>query len=183
MPSRQAVSLNLIRVQTPCPASWDAMRGDERVRFCDECKLHVYNLSELSRSQAESLVAEHEGRLCVRYYQRADGTILTQDCGRIRRAMRRTRRFVVAASSAVLCALLAPLGYGSSAPPRLEVQGNPQSTDNAPPLMGDIAPPIAVQGGIQAPPPQPLMGVVAPNPPATQPTTQPANPPATQPAS
>ena len=81
MHARRPVSLNVIRVEKPCPASWDGMHGDDRVRFCDECKLHVYNLSELTRVQAEALVAAHEGRLCVRYYQRKDGTIITQDCG------------------------------------------------------------------------------------------------------
>jgi len=186
MKARVPVSLNVIRVDQPCPASWDAMHGDDRVRFCGECKLHVYNLSELSRAQAEMLVASHEGRLCVRYYQRADGTVITQDCeGGLRAAMRRTRRFVTAAAGTILCAILAPFGLASSTPPRngseqnvvepKEMMGKP-----APPkvLMGDVGP--AVQGGIQAPP---VMGMVAPFPPATQPTTQPtADPATTQPA-
>ena len=51
------------------------MKGDQRVRFCDQCKLNVYNLSEMSRPAAERLVLQTEGRLCVRYYQRADGTM------------------------------------------------------------------------------------------------------------
>src|SRR3954471_17484503 len=109
------ISLNVIRVENPCPAEWEKMHGDARVRFCDECKLHVYNLSSLTRAEAERLVAQHEGRLCVRYYQRADGTIITQDCGGgLRRAMQRTRRLVTAVASALLCAMLAPLGLSSS---------------------------------------------------------------------
>ncbi|MDQ2731127.1 MAG: hypothetical protein M3Y56_05670, partial [Armatimonadota bacterium] len=31
-------------------------------------------------TEAENLVAEKEGRLCVRYYKRTDGKVLTSDC-------------------------------------------------------------------------------------------------------
>src|SRR5215467_14976203 len=74
--------LDNIRVASPCPASWEKMTGDDRVRFCQECKLNVYNLSEMTRLEAEKLIANREGRLCVRFYRRADGTILTRDCPR-----------------------------------------------------------------------------------------------------
>jgi hypothetical protein len=56
------------------------MVGDERVRFCDQCSLHVYNLSDMTRREAESLVTNTEGRLCIRFYRRTDGTILTRNC-------------------------------------------------------------------------------------------------------
>ena len=69
-----------LTIASPCPASWDEMKGDERVRFCDECELNVYNLSDMSEEEALKLVEEREGRLCVRFYQRKDGTVLTQDC-------------------------------------------------------------------------------------------------------
>ena len=72
--------LDNIRVASPCSASWDAMTGDARVRACGDCKKSVYNLSELTRDEAEALIIEHEGRLCVRYFQRKDGTILLKDC-------------------------------------------------------------------------------------------------------
>ena len=58
------------------------MQGDERVRFCEQCALHVYNLSAMTASEAENLVLEKEGHLCVRFFQRNDGTVLTQDCPR-----------------------------------------------------------------------------------------------------
>ena len=70
-----------VRVASPCPTSWDNMEGDERVRFCSLCSLNVYNLSEMTAKEAASLVTQHEGRrLCICYFQRADGTMLTQDC-------------------------------------------------------------------------------------------------------
>ena len=72
--------LNNLKIASPCSADWDAMTGDERKRFCSDCKLHVYNLSGMTKYDAENLLRLSEGRLCVRYYQRPDGTILTRDC-------------------------------------------------------------------------------------------------------
>src|SRR4051812_42669277 len=74
------ILLENVRIASPCVADWDDMRGDERVRFCGRCDKNVYNLSALSRADAEALVNEKEGRMCVRFFQRADGTMLTADC-------------------------------------------------------------------------------------------------------
>jgi len=72
--------LSHIRIAAPCRADWERMRGNERVRFCGECSMNVYNLSNMSKKDAEALILSAEGRLCVRYYNRADGTILTANC-------------------------------------------------------------------------------------------------------
>jgi hypothetical protein len=56
------------------------MDGDDRVRFCRPCGRHVFNLSAMTRDEAETLVNRHEGRVCIRVYRRADGTLLTRDC-------------------------------------------------------------------------------------------------------
>ncbi len=72
--------LDNIKIASPCSADWDEMMGNERTRFCGECKLNVYNLSGMSQREAENLLLNSEGRLCVRFYKRADGTILTKYC-------------------------------------------------------------------------------------------------------
>src|SRR5688572_1756724 len=72
--------LDKVKMASPCPADWSQMYGTERKRFCGECKLNVYNLSGMTRDEAEALVMNAEGRLCVRFYRRDDGTILTKDC-------------------------------------------------------------------------------------------------------
>lgn len=93
--------LGRVRVATPCPTSWEAMEGDDRVRFCGLCQLNVYNLSEMTRDEAASLVARTEGRLCARLYRRADGTLITKDCpvglAAVRRRVRRAAAAVFAA--------------------------------------------------------------------------------------
>ena len=56
------IPLEVIDIPDPCPVDWNDMRGDERVRFCRHCALHVYNLSAMTRDAAERLVAEREWR-------------------------------------------------------------------------------------------------------------------------
>jgi hypothetical protein len=169
------VSLDVIQIQNPCPADWDAMRGDDRVRFCGECKLHVYNLSAMSKTQAESLIASREGRLCVRYYQRADGTVITEDCSRIRRALRRTKLLLTGAGSALMMLMLAPFGFGNIKP---NLPASP-ADQHVPAIQGDICGPAPVLMGKIAPP-IPVMGEIGPVAPSTQPATQPTTAPTTQ---
>ena len=74
--------LDHLRIAAPCSANWDEMFSfeDKRVRFCSDCNLNVYNLSGMNKQEAEVLITKTEGRLCVRFYRRADGSILTQNC-------------------------------------------------------------------------------------------------------
>jgi hypothetical protein len=80
--SKLTSPLDHVKIAAPCPADWDQMFSfeDERVRFCSQCDLNVYNLSNMSRQEAEALITKTEGRLCVRFYRKADGSILTQNC-------------------------------------------------------------------------------------------------------
>jgi hypothetical protein len=95
-------SLDVIEIASPCEVSWEAMDGDERVRRCDACKLSVYNIAELSRAEAEELIRSSEGRLCVRFFRRSDGTILTRDCPVGLRAVRRQIARMVVAIGALI---------------------------------------------------------------------------------
>ena len=76
----ERVSLNKIRVAAPCNAEWKWMYGTDRVRFCPQCSKNVYNLSAMTREEAELLILRNEGRLCARFYRRKDGTIITTNC-------------------------------------------------------------------------------------------------------
>jgi len=93
--SRRLPVLDNLRVAAPCSVAWASMPGDERVRACAECQQHVYNLTAMTRDQAEALIRDKNGKLCVRYFQRADGTILLADCA-VGVARRRRRRLVIA---------------------------------------------------------------------------------------
>lgn len=102
--------LEHVRVAAPCPADWEQMRGTEQVRFCEQCSLNVYNLSDMTRKDAETLIMKTEGRLCVRFYRRADGTIITSNCPVGLAAIRRRASRIVRAALSTVLTFLAGLG-------------------------------------------------------------------------
>ena len=81
--------LDAIAVHTPCEVPWDSMTGDNRVRFCGHCRQNVYNIEALAPAEAVRLIGAREGRLCVRFHRRRDGTVVTADCWARLRAARR----------------------------------------------------------------------------------------------
>jgi hypothetical protein len=99
-----------IRIASPCSMDWNAMTGDERVRSCAACNKQVFNLSALTRQEAEALIVEKAGDLCANYYQRKDGTILLADCS-IGIRQKRTGR-VLAAGIVALLGGAAVAGFG-----------------------------------------------------------------------
>ena len=152
--------LDNIRVASPCSADWTKMTGDDRARFCGDCKQNVYNLSEMTRDEAEALIGDREGRLCVRYYQRADGTILLKDC--TVGVRRRRRRRVIAAGVA---ATLAGAATGYVVHERHQdqeelVMGYAPRVEPAPAI--EPAPVIEMQGQAIQRDPAPTMGRLAP---------------------
>ena len=119
------VNVTNIRVASPCPADWEKMIGDERVRHCAECNLNVYNLSAMTERQVQELIAASRGkRLCARFYRRADGTILTQDCPWSLRTLKRRASRIAAAVLAAMMSIGVAFGKNSSQ------QSSPQQAAN-----------------------------------------------------
>ena len=154
--------LDNIKIAAPCTADWKFMLGNDQVRFCGQCSKNVYNLSAMTREQAEALIRRMEGQLCVRYYMRPDGTVLNANCPiGLRAAHQRVRR-ITTAIFALLISFFANLGLLS-----LLGKGKPPIS----PVMGGIAfpyvPPseVGYKGepsvGMVAPPGPPSMGGVA----------------------
>jgi hypothetical protein len=104
-------TLENIRIASPCRADWNEMTGDDRTRTCATCAKQVFNLSEMTRAEAEAVIAEKHGNLCARYYQRADGTIMLADCT-VGGSGARARSFVLATALAA-GAVYAKLHRGS----------------------------------------------------------------------
>ncbi len=139
--------LNNIRVASPCSANWDEMYGNDRKRFCGACKLNVYNLSGMTRVEAEDLIRQSEGRLCVRFYSRADGSVITQDCPVGWARVKQRAKSVVTAVFSVLLGLFSGIFFVS-----MFSKQEPRAT------MGDM-----VVRPITPDTPQPMMGAIAVN--------------------
>lgn len=151
--------LTNIRVAAPCPARWADMTGDDRARFCAQCQKHVYNLSEMTAEDASDLIREREGKLCVRFYQRADGTVLTADCPAGAAAVCKRLKSLAAAAVALLFACVAMNNLAGEAKRRPERRPRPkvyQAWDDAVSAVRDFVnprPPPVIMGKICAPPP------------------------------
>jgi ankyrin repeat protein len=117
-----------ITIPTACNADWDSMVGNDQVRFCEHCNLHVNDLSAMTRQAAMRLVARSQGRLCVRFIQRPDGEILTRTVPeKLHRIGRRVSRIAAGAFTATLSLSTAPAQTGS------------ESTSSVPPAKAAIA--------------------------------------------
>ena len=130
--------LNNLRIASPCSADWAGMIGTDRKRYCGECKLNVYNISGMTTIEAEQLLTQGEGRLCVRYYRRADGTILTKDCpvgwAKVKERVSR----VATAAFSLLMTLFAGIGIMSFFSKEDEGRNRYEMGDRQP-LMGAVA--------------------------------------------
>jgi hypothetical protein len=149
----EGVRLEDVRIASPCSANWGEMTGDERVRFCGKCEKNVYNLSAMSRDEAEALLQKSEGRLCVRFYQRADGTVMTSDCSiGVRR--KRVRRLAVLAAGVGAAGALASMT--AERPEMRQMGAVARMGDSAP--MGSVAFPDPPAMLDPPPRPQKIMG-------------------------
>ena len=133
--------LDRLHIASPCPADWNAMSGDDRQRHCIACKLNVYNLSGMTRADAETLLRHAEGRICVRYYRRADGTVISRDCPvGVSARLRRVGRHILGAASLLFSVLLGMIGCSPAEPDSpADSSHNGQGADSEC-LMGIIAP-------------------------------------------
>jgi hypothetical protein len=118
--------LDRVRVASPCSAKWDEMVGDERERFCLSCDKQVFNISAMSRPDAEAFLAARVAeKTCIRFFRRADGTILTEDCPTgVRKKRLRVIGAVAVGGGALMAAGAALFGatrhtMGEIAPPRV----------------------------------------------------------------
>jgi hypothetical protein len=148
--SNQTSPLDNIHVASPCSANWEDMFGDARKRFCGDCKLNVYNLSDMTRQDAENLIMSSEGRLCVRFFRRADGTILTKNCPVGWAAVKHRVSRVATAAFSLIAGLFGGIFAFSMfrEQPRTTTMGEMVVT-NATEIKSDVQSNLAVQGGIR----------------------------------
>jgi hypothetical protein len=161
-------TLDDLRVATPCHADWDQMTpvsatDGARARFCGSCEKNVYDLSAMTRGDAMSLIERHEGQVCVRFYQRADGTVLTADCPvGVRAALKRAERRALATMAAGIGAVAALVAFFVGSNPlsrRFQViEQKIEAVVSPPAMMGSPPPPPAMMGEVAPEPEHPTMG-------------------------
>lgn len=69
--------MRMLPIAKPCRESFADMSGDEKMRFCDKCQKHVFDLSSRTEEEARALFREKRGeRTCVRFAKDASGNVL-----------------------------------------------------------------------------------------------------------
>ena len=62
-----------------CPIEWEQMEklsAEDRVRFCHDCKLKVYDMLGLDSSALWELMKENDQRICGQVYIRKDNKVV-----------------------------------------------------------------------------------------------------------
>jgi hypothetical protein len=156
--SNERISLEVLSLASPCDASWESMAGNERARFCKHCQKHVHNLSAMPRDEAERLVCEAAGSLCVRYARDEAGRVMTLDYEPMPNGRKR-RWWVVSLSAGSVAAAIAgalwgwaspkpkptPVVVGALLPPSMRSAPAGQSTAGCDSVLGKVPAPASSQ--------------------------------------
>jgi hypothetical protein len=162
--------LDSVRIAAPCPVAWESMTGDARVRHCDQCNLKVFNISDMTRDEADAFLRDAAGiraaggRVCAGFWRRGDGTILLKDCpvglAKVRAALAR-KMSRIAAALALLVGAGAAVG-GKSEETRLKwrepFSAIARALNPVAPFLGPMVRPQQrwLAGSIMIAPPPPL---------------------------
>ena len=149
-----------LQIETPCPMSWGSLKGDDTKRYCSECSLFVHNASQLSRQDAQALVAGADSRVCMRFEYDAAGAPIFLDSQRAESAsalVQRSRtqqlaRWALAAAAGVLAAC----SGNQSTPPPVAPTADPNGGETTS-LMGRVCT-MEVLGDVALPERPELMG-------------------------
>jgi hypothetical protein len=140
--------LGVVKLASPCRMRWNDLEGDDDVvRTCARCDQRVYNLSALTALEARELLLETEGRLCVRFFTRRDGTVITAQCPEGKRL--KVVRMVAGAIGAAVLAVSGALSINTLVSDRLTrlLGANNDALGGGPEILDRRhAPPRAVSG-------------------------------------
>lgn len=131
--SEQSDRLSNIRLAAPCNKDWNNMEGDERVRFCNACEKSVYNISDMSRKDAEEFLRENGVSKCMRIFRRTDGTIVNDNCPVGLRKIRDGFRWAAACVTwAISCSFAVTAAFAQSTQEALIKQLAPENVTDTP---------------------------------------------------
>jgi hypothetical protein len=99
--------LDNLYIASPCTVPWDSMQGDQRKRLCGGCSRNVFNVSDMTKPEAENFLRCNGSNECMVFYRRQDGTILTDDCPVALRKIRDRCKLIINCAAGLLAFVLA----------------------------------------------------------------------------
>ena len=64
------ITLHDLHIPEPCAKNWHEMQGDDKKRFCDFCKKHVHNVTDMPESEFRQLMKANNGKACITIEQK-----------------------------------------------------------------------------------------------------------------
>lgn len=150
-------------VPKPCLEDWDKLTPEARGHFCTVCETKVWNLSDLTKEEAEAFLRERAGEdLCVSYREDDDGRVLHREPAVVP-AARLVRRFPAAAGLSLALAACTPKADApppkeeptAQTEPEAEPETKPEAEAEAPSETGSAAGDTEGDTGDGPPPPEP----------------------------
>lgn len=121
-----------LEIASPCTQDWNTMTAEGKKRFCDQCKKHVHDLSQMSEPEARAVLdAPPAEGLCVRYLYDAFGNVLFD---MVDTRIVPANRLVRAKQALAKGAAMAGLALSVTACMGARQQPPPQVTMGAPPM-------------------------------------------------
>ena len=146
-----------IEIPLPCHVPWADMTGDDRVRFCGDCRQNVYNVAMFTRAEATRLLNDSSGRVCLRIFRRPDGTVITDDCrARLRAARKRGLLIFAGTLLVVFWAQICAQFVGLMGLRRVMSSGGTRANAPTMPMAGAVVPmppPLVESAGAHLPMP------------------------------
>ena len=157
MKNKSESILDNLVIAAPCSIPWESMKGNDRQRDCSGCAKTVYNISDMTKAEAERFLEERGASECMRFYRRTDGTIMTDNCPRALRKIREQYRIVARAVAGVVAVLLsAPTALAQSQPQMLLGKpARPYKTTQSQTALPTTVTPHAYAGGVMLAPREP----------------------------
>lgn len=113
-----------------CGIPWEKMKGTDRVRFCEQCQLQVYDFTKIELPEAEELIFKRENRRGAVLFRRSDGTFLTSDCP-IGARRKQTIVLAIAGTALLIFGVIALLSL-SPRPPKPTTVHSPEALTSSP---------------------------------------------------
>jgi hypothetical protein len=128
------IPLSQVRVAEPCPMAWNEMAGNDRARFCSHCNKHVHNLSALHEDEAQRLICESAGSLCIAYVPDTQGAPTTLAYAPQKRPRYRWRLVAMVAALGGAASAFATALYRPKPPPPPVLWGGAMVVGGAQPM-------------------------------------------------
>lgn len=122
--------LDRVCIAMPCSMDWDQMKGNDQVRLCGGCNKNVFNISAMSKKEAEAVLKSPQAH-CLQIARHEDGSLVTDEQPRLLRTLRSFAKKSASAALSLLAILLPQAASASDPLDKRPLLGRPIQPNKA----------------------------------------------------